>query len=47
MEREISMRTFHLFFRVTVHSRNAPPLIEDNGLMVEPNTATDIAIERV
>ena len=33
--------------RVTVHSRKTPPLIEDNGLMVEPNTATDIAIERV
>merc|ERR1712012_238976 len=33
--------------RVTVHSRNTPPLIEDNALMVEPNTATDIAIERV
>ena len=33
--------------RVTVHSRNTTPLIEDNGVMVEPNTATDIAIERV
>ena len=33
--------------RVTVHDRATSPLIEDNGHMVEPNTATDIAIERV
>ena len=33
--------------RVAVHSRTSPPLIDDNGLMVEANTATDIAIERV
>ena len=33
--------------RVTVHDRATSPLIEDNGHMVEPNTATDIAINRV
>ena len=37
----------HTIYRVTVHSRDTPPLIEDNRLMIEPNMATDIAIERV
>ena len=35
------------FSRVTVHSRKNVPLVDDEGLMVEPNTAADIAIERV
>ena len=45
------MESYHFLMfslpRVAVHSRSSPPLIDDNGLMVEPNTATDIAIERV
>ena len=36
-----------IIFRVVIHSRHNPPLVDNQGLMVEPNTATDIAIEHV
>ena len=34
-------------FRVVVHARNEFPAIDDAGINVEPNTATDIALKQV
>ena len=33
--------------RVVVHARDNLPMIDDAGINVEPNTATDIAIKHV
>ena len=40
------LKTF-LYTRVVIHDRDELPLIDDEGINVEPNTATDIAIEHV
>ena len=40
------LKTF-LHTRVVIHERDEVPMIDDKGINVEPNTATDIAIEHV
>ena len=42
----LNLKTFQ-YTRVVIHQRNAVPMIDDEGINVEPNTATDIAIEHV
>ena len=34
-------------FRIVVHSKNSLPLIEEEGMGVQPNTATNLALDRV
>ena len=36
-----------LLFRVSIHGRDDIPPIEDDGINVGPNTATDIALQHV
>ena len=40
------LKTF-LYTRVVIHERDEVPMIDNAGINVEPNTATDIAIEHV
>ena len=35
------------YVRVTVHDRDTYPLLAEHGLDIQPNSATNIAIERV
>ena len=37
----------YILNRVTVHNRGTFPLLDEHGLDIKPNTATNIAIERV
>ena len=37
----------YILNRVAVHNRGTFPLLDEHGLDIKPNTATNIAIERV
>ena len=34
-------------FRVVIHDRETLPLLDEHGLDIQPNTVTNVAIERV
>ena len=38
---------FLISFRVVVHSKTSLPLIEEEGVGVQPNTALNLALDRV
>ena len=40
-------KNIYFLYRVTVHNRGTFPLLDEHGLDIKPNTATNIAIERV
>ena len=42
----LNLKTFQ-YTRVVIHQRDEMPMVDDEGINVEPNTATDIAIEHV
>ena len=43
----VVIEDFSICTRVVIHERDEVPMIDNAGINVEPNRATDIAIEHV